>query len=391
MIVATPKKMLVHQLYHAFERLEYGTLHVEPPDEPARTYKGAKEGPEATFIIRDYGFLYPALTRGDIGMGESYIAGQWDTDSIENLFTFFLMNLEAFDAYAHGNWFNRFFFNLINHVIRANSRLRSSKNIRAHYDVGNAFYRLWLDDSMTYSSALYEQEQRSLEQAQQAKYGRILQQLQEAGQGELLEIGCGWGGFAEAAAASGASVKGLTLSKAQHDFATDRLGGKANIALQDYRDERGRYDSIVSIEMFEAVGERYWQDYFATVRDRLKDSGRAVIQTITVADDLFDEYRRRSDFIRHYTFPGGMLPSLERFKQEAERAKLHCMDAYCFGQDYMQTLREWITRFLAAKKDIMALGYGEEFIRSWLFYMGICAAAFRTERTDVVQVELVHA
>ena len=207
----------------------------------------------------------------------------------------------------------------------------------------------------------------------------------------VLEIGSGWGGFAEAAAASGHDVTGLTISPAQHDFATKRLGAKADIRLQDYREAKGVYDMIVSIEMFEAVGERYWPHYFQTVSQRLKRGGRAMIQTITVHDDVFPRYRTRSDFIRQYVFPGGMLPSITRFREEASRAGLKVLDAFPFGKHYARTLRAWSERQRRAENEIRALGHDDGFLRNWQFYLGMCAAAFEVGRTDVYQVELAHA
>ena len=229
----------------------------------------------------------------------------------------------------------------------------------------------------------------ALEDAQRNKYERILSRFQKRA-ASVLEIGCGWGGFAERATQESHNVTGLTISPAQHRFALERLKGAADIKLEDYRKSRGLFDMIVSIEMFEAVGERYWPQYFATVAERLKEGGRAVIQTITIRDDLFDAYRTRSDFIRHYVFPGGMLPSLQRFREEAERAGLKVAGVFSFGKDYARTLREWSERMQEKSADIKALGHDERFLRNWEFYLGICAAAFSVERTDVSQVELVR-
>ena len=207
----------------------------------------------------------------------------------------------------------------------------------------------------------------------------------------MLEIGCGWGGFAERAAADGHAVTGLTISPAQAQFATDRLKGNAEIRLQDYRCCKGQFDNIVSIEMFEAVGEHYWPAYFSCLAERLKRGGRAIIQTITIKDELFAGYRTRSDFVRHYVFPGGMLPSLGRFREEAEKTGLKFAGAFRFGKDYARTLREWLVRMQSAEGEIKALGHDQQFLRNWQFYLGICAATFEVSRTDVVQVELVNA
>ncbi len=243
---------------------------------------------------------------------------------------------------------------------------------------------------MTYSSALETDTAPTLESAQQNKYGRILSRF-EQDNASVLEIGCGWGGFVEQAAASNHRVTGLTVSPSQCEYSQKRLGNQAEIRLQDYRDVRGTYDMIVSIEMFEAVGEQYWSSYFSQLRDRLKKGGKAVVQTITIRDELFDAYRTRSDFIRHYVFPGGMLPSTRRFKEEASKAGLSLTDQFFFGQDYAETLRQWNARLTARRGEVLALGYDERFLRNWHYYLGMCAAAFAVGRTDVAQFELAHA
>ena len=333
------------------------------------------------------------MARGDIGLGEEYIAGSWDTDNVENLVSLFLLNLDHFENFSDGNFFNRLGFVIHNALVRRNSLAGSARNIKAHYDVGNDFYSLWLDRSMTYSSALFHTEEGQdaggLEQAQQNKYDRILSKF-ETPKSSVLEIGCGWGGFAERAASRAHHVTGLTISPAQHAFATQRLNGAADIRLEDYRKAKGTFDNIVSIEMFEAVGEHYWPQYFSCIAERLKRGGRAVIQTITIRDELFDGYRTRSDFVRHYVFPGGMLPSLQRFREEAEKAGLKFAGAFSFGRDYARTLRDWSDRMQAKSDEIAALGHDRRFLRNWQFYLGICAAAFAVARTDVVQAELVN-
>jgi cyclopropane-fatty-acyl-phospholipid synthase len=372
----------------AIGRIDHGTLHFVAPNGEVTTIRGAIPGPEARFAIHHWDVLRRIMARGDIGLGEEYIAGSWDTDNIEQLVSLFLLNLDQLENFSDGNFLNRIGFVIHNALVRRNSVAGSARNIKAHYDVGNEFYRLWLDRSMTYSSALYRDADQ-LEVAQQNKYGRILEKCHKP-QASILEIGCGWGGFAERAAASAHHVTGLTISPAQHAFATERLHGAADIRLQDYRKTQGSFDNIVSIEMFEAVGEHYWPQYFACVAERLKRGGRAIVQTITIRDELFQGYRTRSDFVRHYVFPGGMLPSLARFREEAERAGLKFVEAFSFGKDYARTLREWSGRMQARSDEIMALGHDQKFLRNWEFYLGICAAAFNVARTDVVQVELVN-
>jgi len=373
----------------ALSRLEFGTLEFVAPDGSVHIAKGAEPGPSARFQIREWDVLRRVVQRGDIALGEDYVEGAWQTDDIEKLISLFLLNMGVFAGYSHGGFFNRMALVVSDRFLRRNSLQGSRRNIEAHYDVGNEFYALWLDQSMTYSSALFGGATNSLEAAQTNKYDRILSRLSR---GEsVLEIGCGWGGFAERASQHGQHVTGLTISPSQHRFAVERLKGAADILLEDYRKAKGVFDNIVSIEMFEAVGEQYWPQYFRAVAERLRRGGKALVQTITIRDELFAEYRLRSDFIRHYVFPGGMLPSLRRFQEEAERAGLKVVDAFAFGRDYAETLREWSVRMQAKTAEIKAMGHDDRFLRNWQYYLAICAAAFQVGRTDVVQVELMHA
>ena len=376
--------------HEALSHLEYGTLDFITPEGDTITVVGPKPGPKARFAIKDWDVLRRTIARGDIALGEDFIAGAWETDNVEALITLFLLNLDHFDDFANGSLINRIGFVLHNALVRRNTLSGSKRNIQDHYDVGNDFYSLWLDKSMTYSSALYGGDNKSLEHAQQNKYERILSKFQHP-ESSVLEIGCGWGGFAERASADRHHVTGLTISPSQHRFATERLNGAADIRMEDYRKCKGKYDMIVSIEMFEAVGEQYWPRYFTTIAERLKQGGRAMIQTIAIRDELFAAYRTRSDFIRHYVFPGGMLPSVQRFREEADRAGLKVASVFSFGKDYARTLREWSDRMQARRSEIMTLGHDQKFIRNWEFYLGMCAAAFEVSRTDVVQVELVNA
>ena len=376
--------------YKALSQIKCGEITVTGPTGEIRVFKGEQPGPVARMAIHDWSVIKHAMLKGDIGLGEDYVAGLWDTDDLESLFLLFLKNMEAFeDTYAHGTWYNRLAYAIYDRILRRNSHKGSRENIRAHYDVGNAFYKLWLDKTMTYSSAIFKSPQDALEQAQTNKYQRIIDNI--AAPDKILEIGCGWGGFAEAATAAGSHVTGLTISQAQHDFATSRLAGKpAHILLKDYRDIDGLFDAIVSIEMFEAVGEKYWPDYFRTIASRLKKGGRAMVQTITIRDDLFSGYRRRSDFIRRHVFPGGMLPSKAVFANHAEKQGLKCVDMFSFGHDYAETLRRWQQAFEAQLGVIRSMGYSEAFIRNWRFYLSLCAAAFAAGRIDVVQVGMEH-
>lgn len=393
------QRIIEHRVAHSFltslEQLRVGSLTIVTPDGTTHQFGDPQSSPHGQLHLRTWDVIVNAARRGDIGLGEDYIAGQWESDDIGALIEVFLRNMHIFDAYAHGNIIHRSIFRLL-HLARSNRRGQSRRNIRSHYDVGNEFYSLWLDESMTYSSALFHHPQDDLHTAQQQKYQRMLDRATGGSGSHVLEIGCGWGGFAQHAAERDHHVTALTISDAQHRFATSRLErhgllDRVRLKLQDYRDSSGLFDAIVSIEMFEAVGERYWPSYFRTLKSRLHGDGRAMVQTITVDDSIFDDYRTRSDFIRRYTFPGGMLPSVQRFREEAEKAGLACRDVYAFGRDYARTLRLWLERFDANRSRIVEMGYSPEFIRSWRFYLGMCIGAFNAERTNVVQVELAHA
>jgi cyclopropane-fatty-acyl-phospholipid synthase len=287
--------------------------------------------------------------------------------------------------------------NRLRHGLRGNSRAGARRNIHAHYDLGNEFYARWLDPSMTYSSARYEAPGQPLQAAQEAKYASLARQMALAADHHVLEIGCGWGGFAEFAAREvKAKVTAITISQAQFEFARKRmhdqgLAERADIRLVDYRDVEGRFDRVASIEMFEAVGEKYWPAYFGKIREALKPGGRAGLQIITIRDDLYAGYRRRADFIQKYIFPGGMLPSEARLREVTERAGLAWEGVSRFGQHYADTLAEWAQRFEGAWGDIVGLGFDERFRRLWRFYLSYCEAGFRTGRTDVVQLSLARA
>ena len=329
--------------------------------------------------------------QGDIGFAEDYRRGYWDSPDIANLIEFSLRNEQALQGYLYGNrWHQR--LATLRYAFQRNSRQGSRKNIQAHYDLSNAFYALWLDPSMTYSSALYQHEDDHLTDAQNHKYDRILQQLGDCPK-RILEIGCGWGGFAARALQAGVdNLTGITLSSAQYDYARQRLKHTAaDMQLIDYRDLQGRYDSIVSIEMFEAVGKHYWRTYFDKIKHLLSRQGRAVIQTITISDDHFADYQNSGDAIRSYVFPGGMLPSPSRFRQVAEQAGLHFTNSHTFGQDYARTLRCWRQRFDDQTAAIQALSFDTAFIRLWRYYLSFCAGAFAAKRINVMQVTLAHA
>ncbi len=358
--------------------------------------EGTEPGPHGRLIIHDFHFVKRVLASADIGFGEGFVAGEWDTPDLSALLEAFTLNFDHLQRLVEGNAFMRA-VNLVAHALNRNSRRGARRNIHAHYDLGNAFYARWLDPSMTYSSARYERAGQSLAEAQRNKYASLAREIDLKPDHHVLEIGCGWGGFAEFVAREvGARITGVTISRAQHDFARRRLfdqglADKADIRLMDYRDVEGAFDRVASIEMFEAVGEAYWPAYFSKIGQVLWPGGRAGLQIITIRDELFKTYRGRSDFMRKYIFPGGMLPSEARLRQETDRAGLEWKAIVRFGQNYADTLAEWGGRFEGAWEDIRTLGFDERFRRLWRFYLSYCEAGFRTERTNVVQLSLGKA
>ncbi|KIC14604.1 MULTISPECIES: SAM-dependent methyltransferase [unclassified Leisingera] len=385
--MAFTDKALQSEFLTVCARLREGRLTLRTPD--GARYEFGDRGPEAEMQINDWAAVSAMAAHGQVGLGEAYVQGLWDTPSVDGLMQLAMRNREHLGSYDQASPLNRAKFRVVDTLLRANSKRGARKNIRAHYDVGNEFYQLWLDDGMTYSSGLFEAEGDDLAQAQTRKNARILSRL---GGGErVLEIGCGWGGFAEQASAAGRDVTGVTISRNQHSYAESRLDGRADIQLRDYRDIEGKFSSIVSIEMIEAVGERYWPSYFAKLKSSLAEGGRVLLQAITVRDDFFPTYRTSSDYIRQYVFPGGMLLSDQVIAQQAKSAGLQVADSFAFGQDYTRTCRIWARRLAAQKRRIMDLGYGEAFFRNWQYYLEICAASFAIGHTNVVQVELAHA
>jgi cyclopropane-fatty-acyl-phospholipid synthase len=389
-------------LLHLLPRLSTGALHVTTPAGGVHRFgpggvvaPGTPDLP-AGLVFHDWRAAAATLKGGDVGFGESYAAGLWDTPDLVHLLTVLAANQPGLERAFYGHWWGRGLLRL-RHWLKANTRAQAKKNIVAHYDLGNDFYRLWLDPTMTYSAALFAGDRsQPLAAAQQAKYHRILAELALPAGAHILEIGCGWGGFAEVAARAGYQVTGLSLSEAQTAHARERiaragLAGRVTFRVQDYRDERDRYDGVASIEMFEAVGEKWWPTYFRTVRDALVPGGRACIQAITIADDRFERYRRQSDFIQQHMFPGGMLASPSRFAGEARAAGLVPTRAHTFGADYAETLVRWLAAFDAQVDAVRAQGFDERFVRCWRFYLAYCAAGFLTETIDVGQYTFAPA
>ena len=374
-------------VFELLEKLQGGLLEIRLPGGASALFGNGDHG--VTMQVHDEAMFSQVLARGDIGLAEAYLDGHWDSPDITGLLRLLAANHAQLKRAVYGSW-RGMIAARVRHWLNGNSRSGSKRNIMAHYDLGNDFYKLWLDPSMSYSSAVYrEADDGSLETAQHAKYRRILNCLKAAPGQNVLEIGCGWGGFAEMAVQEGLKTTGLTLSPAQLEWAQKRVPS-ADLRLQDYRDLNEQFDHVVSIEMFEAVGERWWPTYFKTLAKALKSEGRAVVQSITIRDDIFPEYRRSTDFIQQYIFPGGMLPSRSVFRAEAAKQGLVVRNEYAFGLDYAKTLAEWRHAFEANWPEIQKLGFDEPFRRLWRMYLCYCEAGFLAGNIDVVQFELTH-
>lgn len=385
-----------HPVLEALRSIQTGVLTLTLPEGQELLYSGSKPGLQAEMHLHDWRALDDIADHGDIGLGEGYMRDLWDTNDLKSLMRLFADNIETIESYIDGSPFYRMLHSLKNKC-RPNTHTGSKNNIHSHYDLGNDFYKLWLDETLTYSGALFNGDAgKSLESAQKAKYQRILSHLSPSPTDHILEIGCGWGGFMAEAAKKGHRVTGVTISSAQAELAQIRLAEAgldhlAKLRLQDYREIPERHDHIVSIGMFEHVGEKFWPEYMQTIYKLLKPSGKAMIQTIVKRDDLFKRYRSSSDFLREHIFPGGMLPSPASFKANAIEAGLQIKDIFFFGGDYAITLEKWLEKFDNKIQAVRDMGHNEEFIRKWRFYLTSCSAMFRTGRINLMQIELCHA
>ena len=378
-------------------RLKHGTLTVKLPDGSVQRF-GNGESPMASLHLLNWNVCSAALKSGDIGFAESFIAGDWTTPHLTELLRVLIINRKEVEDVIYGTWLGRFAYR-IKHLLNRNTKANSQKNIHAHYDLGNAFYELWLDGTMNYSSAIFETPETSMKDAQHAKVRRALRMAQVKPGDRVLEIGCGWGALAEKATKEfDASIVGVTLSTEQLEWAQKRMqregvAERADLRLQDYRDigkttPDAPFDAICSIEMVEAVGQAYWPEYFQTVARLLKPGGYACIQSIVIADDLFERYIGSTDFIQQYIFPGGCLPCPKEFRAQARAAGFEVVDEFSFGQDYARTLQLWREDFVAQESHVLQLGFDKRFIRIWEFYLSYCEAAFTEANTDVVQYTL---
>tara|TARA_B100001123_G_scaffold412321_1_gene509470 strand:- start:1022 stop:2251 length:1230 start_codon:yes stop_codon:yes gene_type:complete len=371
-------------------RIEVGKLTVTFPSGFEKTFGGHVDGPSAKIDIYSWRLIPRLLLSGDIGLAESFMNGEWDTSDLSQLILLGDMNERALgDAVTPSTIVS--FLERLRHGRRTNSKRGSKRNIAAHYDLGNNFYAEWLDNSMSYSSAIFDNEDEGLELAQRRKYLRLAKKLGLKEGETVLEIGCGWGGFAEIAAQEfKCKVVGVTLSTEQATYAKARMqdaevSNLVEIRVQDYRDIRGHFDKIVSIEMFEAVGAKHWRNYFKLLKNRLNMEGKAAVQCITIADSFFEVYKRRPDFIQKYIFPGGILPSESALNRSINDAGLAVLESHYFGKSYAETLRRWHINFEERWSQIKKLGFDEQFKRMWRYYLSYCEAGFETGHINVGQ------
>ncbi|MAY61404.1 MAG: SAM-dependent methyltransferase [Rhizobiales bacterium] len=372
--------------------IKRGVLLITLPEGRTLRIEGETEGPEASLVLRNWNIADRALASGTIGVAETYMDGDWDSPDVTSFLEFFIVNMSIGDRFSNGAQGVLRLIERIRHWMRSNTKTQAQKNISAHYDLGNDFYEKWLDETMTYSSALFEDGANDLPGAQKQKYRALAKAAGIKPGDHVLEIGCGWGGFAEFAAGElGCRVTGLTISREQLAYARERiekagLSDKVEFKFQDYRDETGKYDAVISIEMFEAVGERYWPVYFDKLRDCLKPGGRAGLQIITIRPEAYANYRSSPDFIQRYIFPGGMLPSEDHLSDLGQNSGLRIVGERAFGMDYARTLAVWREKFWAAWESIVPLGFDERFRKLWEFYLHYCEAGFRAGHINVRQV-----
>ena len=378
--------------FNILSRVSKGSLEIETPDGQIICFEGKELGAHAKVKIRSWKFTENLFMKGDIGLGESYIEGHWESDNINDLIRIGIDNYETLKSVIKGQIFKVLIYRFKHLFLNRNTRSGSKRNIYAHYDIGNSFYKLWLDPTMTYSSALYKDQSISLEEAQESKYQQILDQIALKDGDHILEVGCGWGGFMEYAAKRGIRVTGITISKEQYDYAVKRLkhyGDLCTIKLQDYRDIQGSYDHVVSIEMFEALGQAYWRTYFKKISSVLRTGGHAVIQSITINNNDFKNYSKGSDFIQQFIFPGGMLPCPKEVEKQSKKSGLRLLSEFEFGLDYAKTLHQWELNFTKEIDQVKECGLDQKFIRTWRFYLKYCQGGFEGRKISVSQFKFI--
>lgn len=377
-------------ILNSLSKIEFGSIDIISPEGMHFKYVGKKPGPSTDLNISNWNVFAEILNKSDIGLAETYINNHWNSNSIDQLIELAILNESVLSKAFIGNLHKIIFYRL-KHEARENTKSGSKSNIKAHYDLGNSFYSLWLDPTMTYSSALFSHNNEDLSQAQNNKYQNMLNLVGAKPGDHIVEIGCGWGGFLEHAAKQGIHVTGITISDEQYQFAKARierlnLQEFAKVKICDYRDLEGQFDHAVSIEMIEAVGEKYWDSYFSLFKRVLKPGGKFAIQAITMNDKNFDSYRKGTDFIQQYVFPGGMLLSPKTIDRMLDKHEYQKIDQIFFGLDYAKTLNIWFNSFIQELDKVKTFGFDDQFIRLWNFYLKYCEGAFNSKRIDVTQV-----
>ena len=376
--------------YGVLSQAKYGSIEVFYRNELVFSHNGELEGPRAMVTLVNKKCLDDFFLKGDLGWAESYIEKNWESSNLSDFLEWGAKNFHEFSKYIRGKWFIILYLR-IKHYLNKNSRSGSKKNISFHYDLGNSFYEKWLDKSMTYSSAMFEKNTDDLFRAQINKYSNLAKITNIRNKDKVLEIGCGWGGFSSYLAKNfSADVTAITISKKQYEKVKekvfkDKLADKVKVQLIDYREIKGQYDKIVSIEMFEAVGERYWSKYFEILKNNLKNNGSIGLQTITIEDKFFKKYRKFPDFIQTYIFPGGMLPSVEEMTKILKSNGLFIKEQKMFGNDYARTLKLWSRSFEGSWEKIKKEGFNETFRRMWRYYLGYCEGGFKSGNINVGQ------
>jgi cyclopropane-fatty-acyl-phospholipid synthase len=386
-------QVLSKTLLAALKHMKLGYFTLVFPDGTEHVFNGKLPGPAARVTIHDWNVISRLVTNSDAGFAEDYRDGKWDADDLPAFLTLVGLNEAQLETYYQSTWWAKLVLGF-KKLMQSHMRFGTKSHVKAHADLGNEFYEPWLDSGMNFSGAIFSGEEGELSEAQQRKHRLILERL-GTGPAHVLEIGFGWGGFAEEALKAGYELTGITRSPEQLSYASARLGTairehRAKLKLQEFGDIHQQFDHVVSIEGFESVGEKDWPAYFVHLAHSLKTGGKAIIQTITVNDSIFTEYRKRSEMIQQYSFPGGMLPSPTRFVEEARKAGLAAQEVIEFSRDYALTLRHWLRRFDETREQVTQLGFDESFIRLWRFYLSHCIAGFETGRTQAYQYELTH-
>ena len=379
-------------VFKFLNKINYGYLELTTHDGKVLKFGNPNEKLHANILIKKPDFNYNLIRGGSIGFAESYMRGEFETNNLSNLIELTARNIEVIHKFSGLLDFP--IINFVKNKIIKNTKSRSKENIARHYDLGNDFFSLWLDDTLTYSSAIFDDKSKNLSDAQNNKYQKLIDLIKPNNGDKILEIGCGWGGFAEYLGKKyDVKLDCITISKKQFEYAKERifncgLNEKVNIEIKDYRDLKGKYNSIASIEMIEAVGQNYLEGYFKTIKNNLSDGGKAAIQAITIDDRLFDRYKNKQDFIQKYIFPGGFLPNKNSINRYVSDNGLTVNSYISYANHYADTLAIWRNEFLKKWDLIKNQGFDSTFKRMWEFYLSYCEAGFKSKNIDLIQFSM---